>query len=135
MPLKELAITDTRSCNEKIEKTLEEEDPQASDNSATVKRKRGDDTNNARRKKARLKKRVAAAAESGLVQENEDIDEDRQINRSVGRMDGTMFADYMARAVKRFEPELSLVEMEDLRIPRMSSSIAQIRKNNHMVGQ
>ena len=77
-----------------------------------------DDSVNERRKKAKKSKRVSAAAEAGLIQDKADIDEANQVNLAVSRMDGTIFADYMARAVKRFKPELSLVEMEDLRIPR-----------------
>ena len=98
-----------------------ERDPYFSDTSETRKRKHSDDTTKLRRKKAKQAKRVASAAEAALVQDDGNIDEQKQINRAVGRMDGTLFADLIARAVKRFEPELSLVEMEDLRISRMCS--------------
>lgn len=34
-----------------------------------------------------------------------------------GKMDGQLIADYMARQIKRFEPDLSVVELEDRRVP------------------
>ncbi|KAL9086254.1 MAG: hypothetical protein Q9159_004260 [Coniocarpon cinnabarinum] len=82
------------------------------------KRKRNDEDSKTRRKKSKQAKRAAKAAEVGIVQHGDDIDETNQINRTVARMDGALFADYLARAVKRFEPKLSLVEVEDLRIPQ-----------------
>ena len=95
------------------------EEPDISDESVSKKRKRSNDTNKARRKKAKQEKTAAITTGHGLVQEHGDIDEKNQINRAVSRMNGTLFADYMARAVKRFEPNLSFIEAEDLRVPRM----------------
>ena len=71
-----------------------------------------------RRKKAKQAKRAAIAADAGMVQDEQDIDEKNQVNRAVARLNGTLFADYLAKSMKRFEPKLSLVEMEDLRVPQ-----------------
>lgn len=97
---------------------IRQEEPSISETATNRKRKFGNESNKARRKKAKQAKKVAIAAESGLVQDEDDIDEEKQINRALGRMDGALLTDYLARTVKRFAPKLSQVEMEDLRVPR-----------------
>ena len=82
------------------------------------KRKRNEDDATSRRRNAKQAKRTAIAADAGLIQDENDIDEQKQVNQAVSRMNGSLFADFMARSVKRFQPELSLVELEDLRVPR-----------------
>ncbi|KAK8176307.1 U3-containing 90S pre-ribosomal complex subunit-domain containing protein, partial [Phyllosticta citribraziliensis] len=51
---------------------------------------------------------------------DEDLDEAAGLNRSVGRMDSRLLADYMAQRTKRFEPDLSFVELEDRYVPENS---------------
>lgn len=47
----------------------------------------------------------------------DDLDVELGINRAFSQMDGQMLADYMAQRTKRFEPNLSTVELEDLYLP------------------
>jgi protein CMS1 len=46
-----------------------------------------------------------------------DIDEENQINPAIGKMDVGLLADHVSRQTKKFEPELSVVELEDRRVP------------------
>ena len=47
----------------------------------------------------------------------EDIDVDSGINLALGRMNPDLLADYVAKRAKRFEGEITLVELENRRIP------------------
>lgn len=83
----------------------------------TSKRKRtaaDDDAKIIKKAKKKRAKKAAKAAEA----EDEDIDEETQVNKSIGHMNPPLLADHIARQVKRFQPALSLVELEDLQIPR-----------------
>ncbi|KZF24270.1 hypothetical protein L228DRAFT_245179 [Xylona heveae TC161] len=46
-----------------------------------------------------------------------DLDTENGVNAALGKMDGSLLADYVAQRTKRFEGELSLVELEDRRLP------------------
>jgi protein CMS1 len=48
---------------------------------------------------------------------DQDLDTENGINVAVSHMDGRLLADYVAQRTKRFQPELSLVELEDRYIP------------------
>lgn len=48
------------------------------------------------------------------------LDAELGVNLAVARMDGGLLADHLAQRTRRFRPELSLVEMEDLHIPGMA---------------
>ena len=48
--------------------------------------------------------------------ERDDLDDAHSVNKSIGQMDGQMLADRIAQKSKRFEPDLSLVELEDRRL-------------------
>lgn len=78
-----------------------------------LKRKEQSDGGQPISKRAAKKRRKAAAAPS----EYDEIDEKLQINPAVARMDAALLADHVARQTKRFEKDLSAVELEDLRIP------------------
>jgi len=43
--------------------------------------------------------------------------EEQESETPFGQMDAQLVSDYMARQIKRFEPDLSLVELEDRRVP------------------
>ncbi|KAK8154997.1 U3-containing 90S pre-ribosomal complex subunit-domain containing protein [Phyllosticta citrichinensis] len=81
---------------------------------ADGKRKRGEEepkqSKRAKRRKNKQPKDV----------HDEDLDEAAGLNRSIGRMDSRLLADYMAQRTKRFEPDLSLVELEDRYVPENS---------------
>ena len=48
--------------------------------------------------------------------EDSDIDFVRSINLRLGRLDAQLIADHIAKQTKRFDSDLSLVELEDRRI-------------------
>ena len=45
--------------------------------------------------------------------ENNNLDLERGLNLAIGKLDGRLLADYIAKRMKRFFPDLSLVELED----------------------
>lgn len=63
--------------------------------------------------KAPLKKK-----RSRKTQQDDDADLDlgKGINRAIGRFDSHLLADCVAQRTKRFQPDLSLVELEDRHI-------------------
>ena len=52
--------------------------------------------------------------------EDKDLDLDQGINHTIAKLDNRLLADYIARRVKHFSPDLSLVEVEDRCIPGIS---------------
>lgn len=46
-----------------------------------------------------------------------DLDEENGLNPAIGKMDPSLLADFIARQTKKHEPELSVVELEDRRVP------------------
>lgn len=49
--------------------------------------------------------------------DDEALDVELGVNHAVAHMDSRLLADHIAQRTKRFRPELSLVEAEDLHIP------------------
>jgi protein CMS1 len=50
---------------------------------------------------------------------NEELDFTAGINRALARMDNQLLADHIAQRTRRFESDLSSVELEDKHIPGM----------------
>ncbi|EOD44670.1 Replication regulator protein [Neofusicoccum parvum] len=93
------------------------------------KRKREDDSKLSKRaKKLKTKKPKNV--------DNEDLSEELGLNLAIGRMDSKLLADYMAQRTKRFEPDLSMVELEDRYVPEKAildtSSWEQQRDLDHL---
>lgn len=63
-----------------------------------------------------------------IYEENEMLDLETNINTAIGKMDSDLLADYIARSTKRFAGDLSLVELEDRRIPGMTSICLMFRQ-------
>ncbi|EME38800.1 hypothetical protein DOTSEDRAFT_180706 [Dothistroma septosporum NZE10] len=80
--------------------------------SKSTKRKReaDDESKKAARKKKRTKKKPDDVDDSSL-------DSELGINRSIARMDSQLMADHIAQRTRRFQPDLSAVELEDVHIP------------------
>ena len=74
------------------------------------KRKRDDD---GQKKKSHKRKRTKKPKDI----DDADLDEEAGINRAVGHMDPRLLADHVAQRTKRFESELSFVELEDRYLP------------------
>ena len=51
--------------------------------------------------------------------DDEALDSELGVNHAVAHMDSRLLADHIAQRTKRFRPELSLVEKEDVHIPGM----------------
>ena len=49
--------------------------------------------------------------------DDELLDEENGVNRAVALMDPQLLADHMAQRTRRFEPDLSIVEMDELTFP------------------
>ncbi len=56
-------------------------------------------------------------AKKAKQDDNENLDLEIGVNLAIGKLDSRLLADYVARRTKRFFPNLSLVELEDLHIP------------------
>jgi protein CMS1 len=49
--------------------------------------------------------------------DDEALDVDLGVNHAIAHMDSRLMADHIAQRTKRFRPELSLVEVEDVHVP------------------
>jgi protein CMS1 len=47
----------------------------------------------------------------------DDLDEELGVNLAIGKMDGNLIVNYTARRTKKFEPDMSTVELDDLYLP------------------
>lgn len=63
----------------------------------------------------RLSKRKKKARRK--ITAEEVIDEELGVNTAIGQMDSQLLSDYVAKRTKKFEPNMSAVEMEDRYIP------------------
>jgi len=65
----------------------------------------------------RLKRQKFKEKKNAKATANPDIDTVTGLNTAIGRMDASHLADYVAKQTKKFQPELSVVELEDRRVP------------------
>ena len=103
-------------------------DSDAAATSNTAKRKRENETDApteskraAKRKKSKKPKDV----------QDEALDEEKGVNHAIAHMDSNLMADHIAQRTKRFKPDLSLVEAEDLHVP---CKYKQCRKSRVWIG-
>lgn len=82
------------------------------------KRKRGADLEQAAKKAAKKSK-----SKKGKADEEDEIDTEAGINKAFSHMDNQLLADYVAQRTRKYETELSLVELEDKYIPGMDKVI------------
>ena len=80
---------------------------------SSKKRKRGD-TDAAKEKKKRRNKKPNDIHE-------DELDEELGLNLAIAKMDGNLMVNYIARRTKKFEPDLSTVELDELYLPGMFS--------------
>lgn len=62
-------------------------------------------------------KRKAKKAKKAKPAQDADVDLENGVNNALGKMDNRLLADYVAQKTKRFESNLSLLELEDKHIP------------------
>ena len=96
---------------------------------SSTKRKREDEPKS---KRAAKRKRTKKPKDI----DDDELDEELGINTAIARMDSGLLADYVAQRTKRFESDLSLVELEDRyvseRAIRDSSAWKQQRVLEHL---
>ena len=63
------------------------------------------------------KRKRAKKAKKAKYSNNEDLDQQSGLNLAIGRFDNRLLADHIAQRTKRFSPNSSIVELEDLHIP------------------
>ena len=71
------------------------------------------DNGNASDAIARRKKRVKTSKQDS----RRSFDTDKNIDSALGSLDSQLLADYLVQKVRQYEPDLSLVEIEEKRIP------------------
>ena len=52
-----------------------------------------------------------------VTKEEDDVDVAHHINSPISKLDPQLLADLLAKQTKRFNPDLSLIELEEKRIP------------------
>ena len=75
-----------------------------------------------KRKQSTLAKEEKKSSKRRKLKRPKDVDEealdaDLGVNHAIAHMDSRLMADHIAQRTKRFRPELSLVEMEELHVP------------------
>lgn len=85
---------------------------------STIKRKRDDHEGQVTAAEDLAKRNEAKRAKQD---DDENLDLGSGVNLAIGKLDSRLLADYVARKTKRFSPNLSLVEHENLHIPGNSS--------------
>jgi protein CMS1 len=94
---------------EHLSATPESETPK----STSKKRKRGDSEQVAKKAAKKTKSKNAKAAAE------DELDVEAGLNNAFSHMDGQLLADYMAQRTRKFESDLSSIELEDKFIPGM----------------
>ncbi|KAK0251233.1 hypothetical protein B0A54_04483 [Friedmanniomyces endolithicus] len=80
---------------------------------ASAKRKREDDLKPESKRAAKRKKTKKKPKDV----DDDALDSELGINHAIGHMHSRLLADHIAQRSKRFQPEMSLVEAEDMHIP------------------
>lgn len=71
--------------------------------------------------KAPLKKTKSTKTQQD---DDADLDLEKGINMAIGRFDSRFLADHVAQRTKRFQPDLSFVELEDRHISGVCAQIS-----------
>lgn len=90
-----------------------EPDPLTGANKSLKRKETSDNIQTVSKRAAKRKKKAVTAGPSVF----DEIDGDLHVNPAIARMDGALLADHIARQTKRFEKDISVVELEDRRIP------------------
>jgi protein CMS1 len=92
-----------------IERLSASPDPESSAKTPSKKRKRGSED---APKKSKSKKSKA--------QDEDELDIEAGINRAFSHMDNQLLADYVAQRTRKYESDLSMIELEDKYLPGMA---------------
>lgn len=110
-----MADSDDEQTGVPLIERLSETPPPASKKAS--KRKRDGEDGEVAEKKAAKKKRRTKKKPQDV--EDDALDSTLGINRAIAHMDSSLMADHIAQRTRRFQPDLSLVETEDIHIPGM----------------
>ena len=86
--------------------------------STSAKRKRGDHDVKAETKRAAKRRKAKRPKDV----EDEALDLEQGVNHAISHMDSRLLADHIAQRTKRFQAEMSLVELEDSYVPGMTTN-------------
>ncbi|KAG7007733.1 racA [Physcia stellaris] len=89
----------------------------SADTSRPIKRKLDFKVDEGEIKSKRSIKKRRSGKGKGLADDDETLDLERGINTAIGQMDSRLLTDWVAQQVKRFAPDLSMVELEDQYLP------------------
>lgn len=93
------------------------ETPPPASKKASKRKRDGEEDGEAAEKKAAKKKRRTKKKPQDV--EDDALDSTLGINRAIAHMDSSLMADHIAQRTRRFQPDLSLVETEDIHISGM----------------
>lgn len=95
------------------------EDISSSENEQSTKKRKRSNEDAAEEKKAARKKKRTLKKPKDI--DDEHLDDKLGVNHAIAHMDSRLLVDHLAQRTKRFKPELSVVELEDMYIPGKSS--------------
>lgn len=104
---------------ERLSATPELDDP----TKTSKKRKRGADLEQGEKKAAKKSK-----SKKGKADEGDELDTDAGINQAFSHMDSQLLADYVAQRTKKYESDLSQVELEDKYVPGLFEFLIRRRE-------
>jgi protein CMS1 len=108
-----MSDSDSEQAGVPLIEDVSDSDAPATSNAA--KRKRDDDID-APVESKRAAKRKRNPKKPKDVQDDA-LDEEKGVNHAIAHMDSSLMCDHIAQRTKRFKPDLSLVEAEDLHVP------------------
>jgi len=109
-----MSDSDSEQAGVPLIEDVSDSDAPATSNAA--KRKRDDDNSDAPVESKRAAKRKRNPKKPKDVQDDA-LDEEQGVNHAIAHMDSSLMCDHIAQRTKRFKPDLSLVEAEDLHVP------------------
>ncbi|OTA27806.1 hypothetical protein BTJ68_10404 [Hortaea werneckii EXF-2000] len=102
---------DEDKVGEPLIEELSDGEPDTAQNSS--KRKREDDAKPQSKRAAKKRKQTKKPKDV----DDDALDTEQGVNHAIAHMDSQLMADHLAQRTKRFQPNLSLVEAEDVHIP------------------
>lgn len=109
-----MSDSDSEQAGVPLIEDISDSDTPATSN-ATKRKRENDNDNDAPTESKRAAKRKKAKKPKDV--QDDALDEEKGVNHAIAHMDSSLMADHIAQRTKRFKPDLSLVEAEDLHVP------------------
>ncbi|KAL8794784.1 MAG: hypothetical protein Q9195_002738 [Heterodermia aff. obscurata] len=90
----------------------------------SIKRKQSEETDEDRKLSKRAIKKRRSEKTNPSVGEVGILDNERGINSAIGKMDRQLIADWVAQRIRRFAPDMSVVELEDQYLPGRNGTMS-----------